>query len=122
MKKIIFIILAFFAVAPFGAYSAADVQVPVSLRGQEDYYEIPDRGHRTSPTYETCVIDFTNLAIATERIPMIISYELWDETGENIVAAYPDDYDMVVYMSSLSGCYQLRLVTEDSTYIGYIEL
>ena len=53
---------------------------------------------------------------------MIISYELWDETGENIVAAYPDDYDMVVYMSSLTGCYQLRLVTAESTYIGYIEL
>lgn len=122
MKKIITIIIALTAIITFDVYPAPETPTTVALKELEDYTELPNKGNRTSPTYETCVIDFSNFAIATERIPMIISYELWDETGENIVAAYPDDYDMVVYMSSLSGCYQLRLVTEDSTYIGYIEL
>ena len=108
---------------PFNSYSYEHDAISVSLaQSDNEYREKPEKGHRTSPTYETCVIDFSNFAIATERIPMIISYELWDGTGEEIVVSYPNDYDMVTFMSSLSGCYQLRLVTEDSTYIGYIEL
>ena len=122
MKKIITIIIALTAIITFDVYPAPETPTTVALKELEDYSELPDKGNRTSHTYWTCVIDFSNFAIATERIPMIISYELWDETGENIVAVYPDDYDMVVYMSSLSGCYQLRLVTAESTYIGYIEL
>ena len=123
MRKLFFIIIALIVNVPFNSYSYVYDEISISIKQfDNDYDEKPEKGHRTSPTYETCVIDFTNLAIATERIPMIISYELWDETGENIVAAYPDDYDMVVYMSSLTGCYQLRLATAESTYIGYIEL
>ena len=122
MKKIITIIIALMAIITFDVYPAPETPTTVALKELEDYTELPNKGNRTSPTYETCVIDFSNFAIATERIPMIISYELWDGTGEEIVVSYPNDYDMVTFMSSLSGCYQLRLVTEDSTYIGYIEL
>ena len=122
MKKIITIIIALMAIITFDVYPAPETPTTVALKELEDYSELPDKGNRTSPTYGTCVIDFSNFAIATERIPMIISYELWDGTGEEIVVSYPNDYDMVTFMSSLSGCYQLRLVTEDSTYIGYIEL
>ena len=122
MKKIITIIIALMAIITFDVYPAPETPTTVALKELEDYSELPDKGNRTSPTYGTCVIDFSNFAIATERIPMIISYELWDGTGEEIVVSYPNDYDIVTFMSSLSGCYQLRLVTEDSTYIGYIEL
>ena len=122
MKKIITIIIALMAIITFDVYPAPETPTTVALKELEDYSELPDKGNRTSPTYGTCVIDFSNFAIATERIPMIISYELWDGTGEEIVVSYPNDYNMVTFMSSLSGCYQLRLVTEDSTYIGYIEL
>ena len=123
MRKLFFIIIALIVNVPFNSYSSEYDEISISIKQfDNDYEEIPEKGHRTSPTYGTCVIDFSNFAIATERIPIIISYELWDGTGEEFVVSYPNDYDMVVYMSSLTGCYQLRLVTAESTYIGYIEL
>lgn len=98
-------------------------QLTVSMSG--DGYDISDKdpfGWRMPAAPITCTIDFTTLSITSNRVQLILSYELMDETGEEIVATYPNDYDMVVYMSSLTGCYQLRLVTAESTYIGYIEL
>ena len=123
MRKMFFIIIALIVNVPFNSYSHESDEISISIKQYDnDYEEIPEKGHRTSPTYGTCVIDFSNLTIVTERIPMIISYELWDGTGEEFVVSYPNDYDMVTFLSSLSGCYQLRLVTVDSTYIGCIEL
>ena len=98
-------------------------QLTVSMSG--DGYDISDKdpfGFRMPAAPITCTIDFTTLSITSNRVQLILSYELRDETGEEIVATYPNDYDMVVYMSSLTGCYQLRLATAESTYIGYIEL
>ena len=69
-----------------------------------------------------CTIDFTTLSITSNRVSSVLSYELWDDTREEILASYSNDYDMVVYMSTLTGYYQLRLVTEECTYTGYIGL
>ena len=69
-----------------------------------------------------CVIDFTNLSITSDRLPIVLSYEFWDETGDTMIISYPNDYDMVFFMSSQTGIYQLRLVSAETTYTGYIEL
>ena len=98
-------------------------QLTVSMSG--DGYDIRDEdpfGFRMPAAPITCTIDFTALSIISNRISSVLSYELWDDTREEILASYSNDYDMVVYMSTLTGCYQLRLVTEECTYIGYINL
>ena len=98
-------------------------QITVSLTESDiDIREESPKGVRIPATPVICVIDFTNLSITSDRLPIVLSYELWDETGDNMIISYSNDYDMVNFMVSLTGCYQLRLVTEKNTYIGYIEL
>lgn len=53
---------------------------------------------------------------------MVISYELWDETGDSMIISYSNDYDMVSYMLSLTGFYQLRIVSEYTIFEGYLDL
>ena len=98
-------------------------QVIVSLSEEED--DIPEEnpfGWRIPAPPTTCLVDFANLSITSDRLPIVLSYELWDEAGDIMLISYSNDYDMVTFMTSLTGGYQLRLVTEENTYIGYIEL
>ena len=58
---------------------------------------------------------------APEYVP-VISYELRDEEGETMIVGFSSDSDLVEFMTSLQGVYQIRLVTDEYLYIGYIEL
>ena len=69
-----------------------------------------------------CTIDFDSHRIATSIAYEITAYELWDEDGVSPIVSYPSDYDIVEYMSRLAGVFQLRIVTSDRTYAGYLEL
>ena len=126
MKKILtYLTIALSLIIGFGMNVKAETsssQVTVSLTEGKDIREEDPRGLRMPAAPVICVIDFTNLSITADRIPLVLSYELWDETGDNMIISYSNDYDMVYHMLSFSGCYQLRLVTEKNTYIGYIEL
>lgn len=100
--------------------TSSQVTVSVTEEGKDIREESPWGYRKPSPPIR-CTIDFNTLSITLDRIPIVLSYELWDEDGENMVISYSTDYDMVSYISSLSGVYRLRLVCAEKVYIGYIE-
>ena len=123
MKKLIFILIAVIVNVPLYTYSHAKntITIPIT-ESDDDYTETPEKGLRMPQKPKMCVIDFETLTIQTSATDNLISYELCDETGDAMIASYHTDYEMVAYMSSQTGVFQLRLVTEGCTYTGYIEL
>lgn len=89
--------------------------------GEEDV-DPPLRGHRIPSPATTCTIDFENDRIETSIPYEIIAYELWDEDGVDTIVSYTSDYDIVEFMSTVSGVFQFRLITVERTYVGYLEL
>lgn len=127
MKKILIkLTIALSLIIGFGINAKAEPALPqVTVSLTEEGKDIPEEspwGYRKPVAPILCNIDFNALSITTVRIPRVLSYELWDENGEAIIASYSNDYDMVSFLSSMTGVYQLRLVSAESSYIGFIEL
>lgn len=120
--KLLFPLLVMLAVWPCKAYGAPELPLNVMLTPIEKEDEEPDKGKRCPTFPTTCVIDFSSLEITFSEAHAVISYELWDEEGTTIIASYDNDHEMVMYLANLSGCYQLRLVTDTGAYIGYLYL
>jgi len=127
MKKLhTYLMIALSLIMGFGITANAEIssnQLIVYLNS--DDYDIPEespKGWRAPSKPATCTIDFTTLSITSNRVSSVLSYELWDEEGETSIAAYPSDSELVQFMTGLDGVYQLRLVTDEYIYIGYIEL
>lgn len=101
--------------------TSPQITVYITEEGKDIREESP-WGYRKPTQPITCMIDFNSLSITCDRIPMVLSYELWNETGESMSISYYNDCDMVRYISSLTGgIYQLRLICTETIYIGYIE-
>ena len=127
MKKILtYLTIALGLIVGFGNRIMADPSLPqITVSLKEDGYDKPEeepRGWRMPAVPLTCTIDFTDLSITADRLPVVLSYELLDETGDKMIISYSNDYDMVVFMSSLVGVYQLHLVLGETSYIGYTVL
>lgn len=90
--------------------------------GDPEWNENNPYGPRMPAAPVICTIDFDSHRIATSIAYEITAYELWDEDGVSPIVSYPSDYDIVEYMSRLAGVFQLRIVTSDRTYAGYLEL
>ena len=88
----------------------------------EEEDERPSKGYRVPAAPVICTIDFESHRIATSIPYEIIAYELWDEDGTAQIVSFASDYDLVEYMSCMSGAFQLRLVSSERTYVGYIDL
>lgn len=84
--------------------------------------EFPSKGQRLPAASVICTIDFENHRIVTSIPYAITAYELWDEERDASIVSYPTDYELVEYISCLSGVFQLRLVTSEGVYIGYLDL
>lgn len=50
----------------------------------------------------------------------ILAYEIWDAEGGACVASYVEGADAATHLLSTPGEYQLRIVTSEYSYIGYI--
>lgn len=127
MKKFsIYLVIALSLMMGFGfnvnAESSAD-QITVSLNKDDiDIREESPKGWRIPAAPILCTIDFRNSSITSGIPKPVLFYQLWDEEGETMLASYSTDSEMVAFMTQLIGVYQLRIVTEDSIYIGYTEL
>lgn len=123
MKKK-FISIAVSIVMTASVASATDIFVNLQLDSDpipEDPY--PERGHRMPAAPVTCMVDLINHSIESSLPDEIVSYELRDEGGDSSIAIFTSDYDMTLFMSTLTGIYQFRVRTAGNiTYIGYIEL
>lgn len=122
MKKIILLIIALTFYAPYNAYAISEDVIFFELTQSDDHKEIPDKGQRIPSRKETCTIDFASKSICASLEEEILYYELWDELGCTIIVSFFNDYDMVGYMLSLTGFYQLRIVSEWTIYEGYLDL
>lgn len=50
----------------------------------------------------------------------ILAYEIWDAEGSACVASYVEGSDAATHLLATPGEYQLRIVTSEYSYIGYI--
>lgn len=124
MKKIVIIFLLGICLTIISLPVEADSEsITISLGTEDPDRTDPDpKGLRTPVAPNICTIDYGNHCI-TSTIPYeIIAYELWDEEGHAPLVSYKSDYEFVEFISGLSGNYQLRLVTNQRVYVGYLDL
>lgn len=50
----------------------------------------------------------------------IDAYEIWDVTGDNCLVVFGEDYDFCQYLFNVPGEYEIRIITGDYAYVGYI--
>lgn len=93
-----------------------------SMSEQGENPDHPSKGFRIPATPASCRIDIENHLIATSVPYAITAYELWDEEGDSKIVSYACDYEFIQHITDTSGEFQLRLVTDELTYIGYLEL
>ena len=122
--KILFVGLLLAATSTPAFSTEPEIVVSVSKEGE--YMMPPKKGHRVPGMQVFCVIDFIskNIKVSAQTgiSHDVVSYELWDEYGEVLHTCYFNDYEMVEYMSNVSGTYKIRLIMQDDIYFGYVEL
>lgn len=82
---------------------------------------ITEKGKRCPSVKYYFSINLEDYAVETDIPDTIILYEIMDEDGSTLLASSLSS-EVAMYLSSVDGVFQLRLVTADNTYIGYIEL
>lgn len=87
---------------------------------REDYNELGNSGERSTGKSGMCIISIesgveSSLLLDDE----VESYEIWDKSGENLIAEYSSVNDFITAIESIdSGC-QIRLTSQRYVYIGY---
>lgn len=103
--------------------SRESVQIPLTTQTiDKEYKDIPSKGKRNPPVPTYCIIDFSKNLIDTSVNEPIESYEIWDIDGNYIYASFSDEVTFVQYLAEKRGSYQIRLITIDYCYIGYIDI
>lgn len=123
MKKLtIMLMVIICSLWQFQTLAVSDsTQIPLQPEGP-DKNDLPEKGYRMPSAPFICTIDFENHRIETSLPYNIIAYELWDEDGDSPIVSYANDYEMVECMANDSGVFQFRIVTDERTYVGNIDL
>lgn len=103
-------------------YTEDNIQATLYSQINNNNNRRPDKGNRMPSVPITCFVYFSSNQIEVSTTIPIISYQLWDEEGESMIAAYTSDSQLVQLMTGLQGVYQLRLEADEYIYIGEIEL
>ena len=69
-----------------------------------------------------CTIDFVNLTVTGNFSSDLLSYEVWDEEGQQCLESFTQESTYVEYLYSAEGIYQLRFYSDSYVYIGYISI
>lgn len=88
---------------------------------KEDYDELGNSGERSTGKSGVCTIS-SDAGIQSSMLldDEVESYEIWDKSGENLIAEYSSVTDFITAIESIdSGC-QIRLTSQRYIYIGYI--
>lgn len=126
MRKVwlLFFLCLCYSVAPASETNCSEDEelvIPIELEYKNPSGK-PDKGRRIPSRHETCLINFNSYTIQTSFSASITNYELWDEEGLTCILWVISDEEMVKYLRSIKGCHQLHIVTQESIYIGYLEL
>ena len=127
MKKLLIsllsgLCLAIVSINAFAISNQIDIGLFVFHYTEEEREEPPSKGYRIPAAPVICTIDFENHRIVTSIPDEIISYDLWNEDGEATIASYSTDYELIRYLANTIGVFQLRLITSEHTYVGYLDL
>lgn len=87
-------------------------------RNRED---MPKKGNRIPSAPIHCIINYEDENILGNFDSEIESYEMWDEDGEIQYCSIGDCKEFIEFLSSAHGCFQLRFITDEYVYIGFIE-
>lgn len=102
----------------YSSYSLILIKV---YNEKPDYSDPPkDKGRRTPARPIACTISEDEGITTNVVIEDIETYELWDIEGEECIAVYANDIDAASHLLSTPGEYQLRIITNEYSYIGYI--
>lgn len=102
---------------------AASDSTQITLQPEDpDKGDEHEKGYRMPSAPFICTIDYDNHRIETSIPYEITAYELCDEDVYSPTISYASDYELVEYMANASGVFQLRVVTAERTYVGYIDL
>lgn len=105
-----------------GSYLVPLLQEDYEDCGDDEFNDLPPQHRRTPPVKETCTLDFSRQQILTTVSDVIISYEVWTEDGILQMGAFDNDADVVMFLNGIFGFYQIRLLTEEHIFVGYVEL
>ena len=95
----------------------------VKIQDEEPENEIPTNpvGRRSKRIPLSGEITSSGVSIPGVETSNIISFEIYDASGI-CLGIYSDDMDFVNALFSLSGEYEIVLVTENTTFAGIIEI
>lgn len=88
---------------------------------KEDYDELGNSGERSTGKSGICTIS-SDAGMQSSMLldDEVESYEIWDKSGESLIAEYSSVNDFITAIESIdSGC-QIRLTSQRYVYIGYI--
>ena len=103
---------------------AEDVTLPLKGSNNSDDPELPNPNrHRMPGKQIMCTID-SEKGVYIEGVPTseIMSFDIYDESGELCFASYNNEEEFVGFLFSLEGEYVILFVTTDKTYSGFISL
>ncbi len=88
---------------------------------KEDYDELGNSGERSTGKSGVCTISSEEGMQSSMLLDdEVESYEIWDKSGESLIAEYSSVTDFITAIESIdSGC-QIRLTSQRYIYIGYI--
>lgn len=88
---------------------------------REDYSDPEHEGNRSTGKSGICTIS-SDAGMQSSMLldDEVESFEIWDKSGENLIAEYSSVTDFITAIESIdSGC-QIRLTSQRYVYIGYI--
>lgn len=130
MKTIKFLMAAILMLCmALPSYAETDRTITVSMTKTEtsqkegpEYPEKNDRGRRQPAIRVECVIDATSgVEFVYGETPEFVSYEICDTEGAT-VASFGDETSFIEVLFTMTGEYQLRLVSADYEYVGWVML
>lgn len=123
------LILKFFCAAallatsltPVFAETSRSIGMTMKQYTNSIYVEEEEPGRRTPTRRLDCTITEDGIFFTDAETPEFVSYDILDTAGMT-VATFADEESFISTLFSLSGEYQLRLVSDNYIYVGWVKL
>ncbi len=108
----------------FSSSMIAENKTTYKVPMRKEQNKTPDQqldydGRRLPPQPIICTIN-ENDVITDIPSEEIISYELWNNTGDICIISCSSTHEFIEYLFSFPDNYQIKIVTEDFCLVGYI--
>lgn len=116
------ILLTLSVIIGVSSINAESIEIPL-LKMEGDRVRDKENGNRLPARRVMCTIGDDGVRIdGYIAEDDILSYEVWDASGEVCVASFADERDFINGLKLMYGDYQVRFAVADYLFIGYITL